>query len=101
MIKTRSIPYKCPICEGEDDNCKACGGKGIVWGSETEASDSITIKPEDVKITPYIPYEPYLLPTIDLYKLVQPWIPDLWYGNSFIWCDNTKVGSCLYPNFGF
>ena len=29
----QSIPYKCPICDGNTDNCKPCKGSGIVWGT--------------------------------------------------------------------
>ncbi|HEC61373.1 MAG TPA: hypothetical protein ENI27_03875 [bacterium] len=24
-------PHKCPVCEGVDRTCHACGGKGVVW----------------------------------------------------------------------
>ncbi len=58
-------PYRCPVCDGKgtmpagfygrggawpaDDECKACGGDGIVWGKE-----STPYIP-----TPFYPYRPY------------------------------------------
>jgi len=41
MTMTRDIAIKCPVCLGKckDEHgaeCKPCGGKGILWGKETD-----------------------------------------------------------------
>lgn len=51
---TKSIPYKCPVCDGSGKykrkTCHACGGTGLVWGTETSTQPGSA---------PYQPHEPY------------------------------------------
>lgn len=63
---TRDIAIKCPICNGKcksDDGqeCKPCGGKGILWGKETD--DQVTwpapLAPMWPQPSPYWPTYPW------------------------------------------
>lgn len=70
---TRDIAIACPICHGkckseDGQECKPCGGKGILWGKET---DDVTVPPIFVPV-------PYPSPYPNPYP--NPCIPPIWYG---------------------
>jgi hypothetical protein len=75
---TRDIAIKCPVCCGScksDDGqeCKPCGGKGILWGKET---DDACMLPAIVTI-PYPVPQPAPLPSP-----LPWWQGPIWYGGS-------------------
>lgn len=85
-MRTKTIPFKCPICEGtgktgykQGESCNGCKGSGIVWGTEI-----------DDQLTPAAP-QPYILQPV-LTTFVGD--PPPWH-NTITWLSST----C--PNFGF
>ena len=109
-MKTRKVPYKCPVCNGSGEGpyistglsntlppkCKACKGEGLVWGEEVDDSidfSKITINPTPAVPSDNIPwYDPYAP-----YKIV-PYDPPYPLWPTITWSYNNNT-DC--PNFGF
>lgn len=79
---TRDIVLKCPVCLGrcKDDHgieCKPCGGKGVLWGKETDG------------LAPWYPMIPFWYP-------VYPSMPvgPTWVGDGITWT-STTTGATL------
>ncbi|HJW74828.1 MAG TPA: hypothetical protein VJ787_04050 [Thermoleophilia bacterium] len=82
---TRDIAIKCPVCLGKckdehGQDCKPCGGKGILWGKETD----------DAPASPVFVPQPYPYPA--------PWPcpPVPWYQPPAIYTH--WVNTCVSPD---
>ena len=151
---TKTVPYKCPLCQGENktqesgyrelnvgeilqkgdeyeccDNCgrwyetlnigesikhtwstyrrkitnsttcKACNGSGIVFGSETQVEEGVTINLNPVPYVPYVPYTPP--PPYITYTYPLPYIGDP-IGPFYTTCSTTiEYNNDGSVNFGF
>jgi hypothetical protein len=94
-MKTRKMPYCCPVCKGSGEGpftstglnntlppkCKACKGECILWGEEVDDSidfSKITINPAD-----HIPWsEPYNPWKVTPYPYIGD-APYHWSGNTW------------------
>jgi hypothetical protein len=76
---TRDIVLKCPVCEGkgrakfdlEEQECKACGGKGVLWGKETDNQLPYCPVPQ-IFPQPYVPPFPQPSSTPGRFLLFPP-----------------------------
>jgi hypothetical protein len=84
-VREKDHCYRRKTVTVKPTTCKACDGKGIVWGEEKDDSIPFTVAPT-APATPDYPLGPYTYPT--------------WpYVQQIAWYQNTCSTDC--PNFGF